>query len=322
MNSKSFDDLLNRYLDGELTPDEKQEFQKILLSNPDAQLRFWHEAQLHGALRLLTEQESGDREARKEFALAQKTKVIRPRRFWLGAAASAAAAVVAVFLGSLLTRPLSASDALQQVIAATSDAGDRTYSITVLKGNSVRPITGGRALTLKGAVVHLRGKDRYVIIQDLVDDDRQRITGFDGKQSWSFIGRGAVNVSEDPRRFRSNLPGSQHDFAFTNLHDELEKLGEDYDILLGDTNGSGLQSLSATKKSREVRGPREVGIWFDPDSGTIQKLELYGLPQGKGGPQAIRLELVDQPNLGPEFFSHSAHHEEGRTVRENPMKRK
>ena len=186
----------------------------------------------------------------------------------------------------------------------------------------MRPITGGRSLTLEGAVVHLRGKDRYVIVQNLTDGDRQRTTGFDGEQSWSFIGKGAVNVSKDPRRFRSNLPGSQHDFAFTNLYDELEKLAEGYEIQLRDPDDSGLRRLFASKKSRDVRGPREVEIWFDDDSGAIERLELYGLPQGRGGPKAIRLELIDQRDLGPGFFSHSAHHEEGRVIRENKTKRK
>ena len=166
----------------------------------------------------------------------------------------------------------------------------------------------------------MRGKNRYVVVQNLTDGERQRTTGFDGKESWSFIGNGAVNVSEDPRRFRSNLPGSHHDFAFTNLHDELESLGESYDIQLRDDEEAGMRRLSASKKSRDVRGPREVEIWFDPDSRTILKLELYGLPRGRGGPRAIRLSLSDQRDLGADFFSHAAHHEAGRPIRKNSPK--
>lgn len=320
MNPTRFDFLLNRYLDGELSPDEKNELQNTLLSDPEARRQFWRDARLHGSLRLLGEQESGAREARKEIALTPETKVVRVRRFWLGAAASAAAAVLVVFLGLLLTRPLSASAALQQIIDAASQDGDRTYTVSVLKGNPVRQISGGRALTLEGAIVYLRGRDRYVVVQNLTDGERQRTTGFDGDQSWSFIGNGAVNVSDDPRRFRSNLPGSQHDFAFTNLHDELESLGDGYDVQLRDADGSGLRRLSASKKSRDVRGPREVEIWFNPDSGTILKLELYGLPQGRGGPRAICLNLTNQHDLGADFFSHAAHHEGGRKIRINPSR--
>ena len=102
----------------------------------------------------------------------------------------------------------------------------------------MRPISGGRALTLEGAVIYLRGKDHYVVVQNLTDGERQRATGFDGELSWSFIGNGAVNVSDDPRRFRSNLPGSHHDFVFTNLHDELESLGDGYDVQLREAGGS------------------------------------------------------------------------------------
>jgi hypothetical protein len=317
MDPSRFDFLLNLYLDAELSPEEKSELQTVLLSDPEARRQFWRDTRVHGLLRLLAEQKFGVREAQKELALPAKTKIARPRRLWLGAAAGAAAAILVVFLGLLLTRPLDASAALQQVIDAASQARDRTYTVSVLQGNPVRPISGGRSLSLEGAVVYLRGKDRYVVIQDLTDGERQRTTGFDGKESWSFIGNGAVKVSDDPRRFSGNLPGSHHDFAFTNLHDELESLGEGYDIELRDAQDSGTRRLSASKKSRDVRGPREVEIWFDPDSGTIQKLELYGLPKGRGGPRAIRLTLTDQHDLGADFFSHAAHHEAGRTIRKN-----
>jgi hypothetical protein len=225
-----------------------------------------------------------------------------------------------LFVGLLLTRPLDASAALQQVIEAASQTGDRTYTVSVLKGDPVRPISGGRSLTLEGAIVYLRGSDRYVVVQNLTDGTRRRTTGFDGEQSWSFIGSGAVNVSDDPRRFRSNLPGSRHDFAFTNLHDELVSLRDGYDVQLRDADDSGLRRLSAFKRSRTVRGPREVEIWFDPVSGTIRKLELYGLPQGRGGPRAIRLSLTDQRDLGADFFSHTAHHEAGRKIRTESSK--
>ena len=321
MNSKRLDYLLNCYLDGELSPDEKHELQNILLSDPEARRQFWRDAQLHSSLRLLGEQELGEREARKWHKYPETYKIVRIRRkVWIGVAASAAAAVLVVFLGILLTRPLDASTALQQVIDATSQADDRTYTVRVLKGDPVRPISGGRALTLEGAVIYLRGKDHYVVVQNLTDGERQRVTGFDGELSWSFIGNGAVNVSDNPRRFRSNLPGSHHDFAFTNLHDELDRLGEGYDVQLRDAEDSGLRRLSASKKSRNVRGPRDVEIWFDPNSGTILKLELYGLPQARGGPRAIRLSLTDQLDLGADFFSHAAHHEDGREIRTNLSK--
>ena len=91
-------------------------------------------------------------------------------------------------------------------------------------------------------------------------------------------------------------------------------------LSLRDAEDSGLRRLSASKKSRNVRGPRDVEIWFDPNSGTILKLELYGLPQARGGPRAIRLSLTDQLDLGADFFSHAAHHEDGREIRTNLSK--
>ncbi|MEN8738943.1 MAG: hypothetical protein ABF308_04080 [Phaeobacter gallaeciensis] len=321
MDPTRFDFLLNRYLDAELSSDEKNELQTVLLSDPEARQQFWLDARLHGSLRLLAEQESGAHEALSDVEKPGRNRVGHARqRIWFGAAASAAVAALVLFVGLLLTRPLDASAALQQVIEAASQTGDRTYTVSVLKGDPVRPISGGRSLTLEGAIVYLRGSDRYVVVQNLTDGTRRRTTGFDGEQSWSFIGSGAVNVSDDPRRFRSNLPGSRHDFAFTNLHDELVSLRDGYDVQLRDADDSGLRRLSAFKRSRTVRGPREVEIWFDPVSGTIRKLELYGLPQGRGGPRAICLSLTDQRDLGADFFSHTAHHEAGRKIRTESSK--
>ncbi|MFP6873460.1 MAG: hypothetical protein VCA55_08105 [Verrucomicrobiales bacterium] len=313
MDPTRFDYLLNRYLDGELSPDEKNELQNTLLSDPEARRQFWRDAQLHGSLRLLGEQEPGAREARKDFALTPETKVVRARRFWLGAAASAAAAVLAVFLGLLLTRPLSASAALQQIIDAASDAGDRSYEIQVMKGNAVREIGGGHQLRIDGATLYLRGSDQYVLIQDLDDRGQKRLTGFDGQHSWSMTGRGPARISRDPTRFRGNLPGEQQDATFINLRGQLEGLRSDYELTILDPEDD-LHGLRAIKKSKQVRGPREIEAWFDPESGTLHRLDLAGLPQQKGGPSAVRIELLEERNLGSDFFSHTAHHEPDRGV--------
>ena len=101
MDTTRFDDLLNRYLDADLSPDEMQDLQTILLSDPKARRRFWRDAQLHGSLRLLGEQESGAREARRELDLPRKDKVIHVGRgFWFGTAAAAVIALAAIGIGS------------------------------------------------------------------------------------------------------------------------------------------------------------------------------------------------------------------------------
>jgi len=315
MDPTRFDFLLNRYLDAELSSDEKNELQTVLLSDPEARQQFWLDARLHGSLRLLAEQESGAYEALSDVEETGKNKVVHvQRRYWLGAAASAAIVAGLVLLfGILATRPLSASAVLQQIIDAASDADDRTYEIQVIKGNAVREIRGGHKLKIDGAVLHLRGKDQYVLIQDLDDRGQKRLTGFDGQHSWSMTGRGPARISRDPTRFRGNLPGAQQDATFINLRDQLEGLRSGYDLTILDPQDD-LHGLRAIKKSKQVRGPREIEAWFDPESGTLHRLDLAGLPRQKGGPSAVRMELVEERDLDSDFFSHSAHHGPDREV--------
>ena len=87
MDPTRFDFLLNRYLDAELSSDEKNELQIVLLSDPEARQQFWLDARLHGSLRLLAEQESGAYEALSDVEKPGRNRVGHARqRIWFGAA--------------------------------------------------------------------------------------------------------------------------------------------------------------------------------------------------------------------------------------------
>ena len=243
-------------------------------------------------------------------------KIVRlPRHIWYGATAAAAvAACLMVFFGVMLSQSLSASGALDQVIDAVKEAGDRKYTVSVLRGVAERMLPDGQEITLDDATVYLRGSEQFVVIQKLTDGSGLHITGSDGQQSWTFTGDGSVFVGDDPNLFRRDLPGSNQDLPFVNLHDQFEELRKGYDIDLSEDDELGLQHLQAIKKSREFRGPREVHIWFDSDSGIVRRLE-FRRPVNQGtGRRVVRLELVEESQLPSDFFSHSAHHEPGRPV--------
>lgn len=246
------------------------------------------------------------------------------RRFWFRvlATTSAAAACLMLILGVFAPRPLSAANALQQLIEASRKAGDRTYSVSVLQGNAELPQRGGQTLTLEDAIVHLRGTDRYVAIQDLTDGSGQRITGFDGEQSWTLVGDEPVYVSDDPTRFRRFLPGGKFDLPFINLHDQLEELRDGYEIELSDDEKTGHRILHAFRKTRGgTRSPRELLISFEPESGVVVSLEFRRPTKLRGRP-LIRLDLVGQRDLPADFFSHSAHHEAERPVTDGQPRRR
>ena len=61
MDTTRVNHLLQRHFDGELTPEERDEFQALLLLMPEVRLEYWRQARAHAALRLLSEQAAGQR---------------------------------------------------------------------------------------------------------------------------------------------------------------------------------------------------------------------------------------------------------------------
>jgi hypothetical protein len=182
------------------------------------------------------------------------------------------------------------------------------------------PDRGGKEQT-DGATLYVRGANQYVMTV-MLSSGLQRTSGCDGVQSWAFHKNGPVHVSADLNRFRGGLPGQQQGVPFINMHDHLSQLQlqTGYDVDLGDSkqnaaDGTKLSQLIGVRKSRDVRGPKQVEIWFDAETGTIHKMLLDGLPRGRSGPKTVMLELLNQSHLDAEFFSHESHHEPGRRIR-------
>lgn len=62
MDTTRLNHLLQRHLDAELTHEERDELQALLLGEPEARLEYWRQARAHAALRLLSEQSVGQRD--------------------------------------------------------------------------------------------------------------------------------------------------------------------------------------------------------------------------------------------------------------------
>ena len=106
MNSPRLEYLLQRYLDAQLGPAEKQELEEWLLSDSRARTEFWQTARVHSALRLWGESEWGRKAARQACAA---TRVTSPRSWaalkdWLlrKPFAGGAAALVLLAVGSVV----------------------------------------------------------------------------------------------------------------------------------------------------------------------------------------------------------------------------
>ena len=59
MDKQRLEKLLDRFVDGALTPDEKAELERMLLSSPQARQIFWEHARFNALVRRLGEEEWG-----------------------------------------------------------------------------------------------------------------------------------------------------------------------------------------------------------------------------------------------------------------------
>lgn len=141
MEAPRLDDLLQRYFDAQLGPEEKRELEEALLSDPQARREFWQAARTHGLLRLWGEAEWGRRAAaapqagpepvREPFWRPWLAAIPRPA---LSAGGAVAAAAALLWAGSQIGQRMAAAS--QQTPAppeASSGPGASAPTVAVLK---------------------------------------------------------------------------------------------------------------------------------------------------------------------------------------------
>ncbi|MFM7129447.1 MAG: hypothetical protein ACKO0V_08835 [bacterium] len=208
------------------------------------------------------------------------------------------------------TGHLDAAAGLDQLIAKSTDLGDRTYVIASLDREPEK--SEGRRPPIDRASLYVRGLNQYVLVRKY-PDGRHFTTGYDGSQNWSVPPDGAVRLSRDPNRFRGPLPGHKHGVPFVDLRTDLIEIRDAFKISFSEADYGGLSVMIARKKPG-VRGPREVAIFYDQETGIIHEMIFRGLPQAQGGPSNVSVTLVSQESLDPAFFNHQFHHDSAREV--------
>jgi hypothetical protein len=319
----AIDELAPRVLHGLEDEAGRTELSRLLATSAANRRRFLDHVSLHA---MLAQEAKAGAFAENKLAFFDEmggrppSKVKRFTRLWIPAAA-------AVIVASLLILPLlptTAVAALDRVIKAENAGHDRTYRIEVLEAGSgdapERRDDRGRFPVgnhLDGATMWLRGPGEFVLRQKLPDGST-RVMGCDASGSWSLRGSGPVHVSDNPGRFGGWVFSKSGEFAFLDLRSQLEELRRFYQIESLDRSDRNLWKLHATRLSSNERGPRDVELWFDPQSGLLERMILRQLPRGNGGPRSIGIVLQSSDPLPPSFFSHDHHHESGRAVLKEP----
>ncbi|MCA9078690.1 MAG: hypothetical protein KDA93_26935, partial [Planctomycetaceae bacterium] len=203
-----------------------------------------------------------------------------------------------IFWQSVSSPVLAASDELQRIIQASEAALDRTYAVTALgedvDSESLASTVRGAKPSVDGALLHVRGPNQYVLVRYFADGT-EFITGSDGTTAWSVPPRGRVRVSSDATRFRGAVPGQQHAIPFIDMRNSLRQLQESYELDLSPgTTPEGWRRMNATRRATATGGPKQVTLWYDVQSGTIHRMLLERLPQARGGPRNVLLELTDE----------------------------
>lgn len=223
-----------------------------------------------------------------------------------------------IFWQSASSPALAASDELQRIIQASEATLDRTYVVTALDedvdSESLPSNVRGAKPSIDGALLHVRGPNQYVLVRYFADGT-EFIIGSDGTTAWSVPPRGRVRVSNDATRFRGAVPGQQQAIPFIDMRNSLCQLQESFELDLSpEKTPEGWRRMNATRNAAATGGPKQVTLWYDVQSGVIHRMLLERLPQARGGPRNVLLELTDERDLGPAYFEHTSHHDTNREV--------
>lgn len=313
-------ELIHGYLDLSLNQEEMTELETWIKASPENTNQFIAAILLHDRLHsafLATDPDV----FQTNVEIHQKLKRCLSRRMLTLVSAASIALLIGImgwrFSGSTV---LAANIELQRIIQANHLFQDRTYRISILesgKNNVINQFSGVKSQPdFETAKLYIRGSDQYVLQRQLTDGT-EYFTGTNGKLAWSVPPLGRVRVSQDLKRFRGLLPGEKFDIPFINIHENLDQLLKVYELSISEeVTNSNMRRLHAYRKANIEGGPKEVTIWYYKKTGLIQSIVLDRLPQARGGPRSILIDLIGTDALGPEFFDHKAHHDRSRVVSE------
>lgn len=317
MNTE-FRRLAHGYFDETLSPEECEDLFASVRTDADSALEFARLAFVHDRLRNELARPSEVDVARA----APKSHFVWSRSV-ITLATTCAVLVIGIVLWQLALHPAVAATELHRIIAASTQEKDHTYLISVEEAGTPDRVeqlperNRPPKPSLDGAHLFVRRPNQFVLQRNL-DAGQSFVTGSNGRVSWAVRPDGPVRVSSDVLEFSRDVPGHEHAMPLNNLHEGLQQLETAYDVQVmpveqAEQRDSDPSRLLVAVKKRGFRGPKRVEITYASSSGEIRQLRFIDMPYG---PERITIRvtlLSDQP-LAPEFFDHQSHHDPVRTV--------
>jgi hypothetical protein len=324
-------DLISGYLDDTLSTDEQYRLTQWLKESPENARQFAQVMLLHDRLRgehlALAAIAEGICPPPRRLMLGRLRERLRPLAAMAGVLI-ATVVVVAVLLNGLSGTPVSAAVELKRIIAASAQAVDRTYKITVEElALPERPRKRGETSDrrppkppMDGAVLHVRGGHQFVLVRTRAEG-LPFVTGSNGRTSWAVRPDGPVRVSSDLTRFNRDVPGHEQAMPLISIEEGLDRLHEAYVIEIlpverqdeESTQSEEPSRLMVAVKKRGYRGPQRVEITYAVTSGLIRQMRFVEMPYGPDR-LTLRMTLIEERPLGAKFFDHESHHDLSRTV--------
>ena len=310
--------LIDNYLDEALSEEQELELINWLKSSSSNANKFASAIQFHNKLHdiLQSEKEINLHQA-KESPTFSKGNIRPVKSYWTETSLTAGmvgmiGVIIFIYWG-FFTSHASATSEIERLVKSSSNLLDRTYKIKAL--DNAPDLLNDRQPGIDGGILHVQQPDKYVLIRKF-PDTRLFITGSDGNNSWSIPPEGPIRISTNTLRFMGPVPGNQHGIPFVDLRSDLTQLQTAYELDFIPNDENELRGIKAIKKSAEHRGPKIVELWYELNTGVIKKMIFSGMPQGKGGPSIVCVELIDNSQLPAGFFKHSFHHLPDRQITE------
>lgn len=301
------DDLAPKVLHGIATDEERKALALLLQASPENRQRFIEHSSLHSHLSQLAKAGSFSENPSDHFlSLETPTQPQTKRYLKLWLAPFAAAIAACLILMSIL--PMTASAALDRVISASKRNIDRSFRIETIPPTSPSPpqrSDRGRFppnLYLHQATLWLRHPGQFVLRQTLPNEEI-RFLGCNGNQSWSKRGDHPAEISSNPERFGGGVLAKHREFAFIDPYEQLPELSSAYTLTWIDRSSTSLWKLRASRQSTTSGGAKEIDLWFNPQSGELQRMILHQLPRDQGGPSEVSITLESTSSLPSDFFN-------------------